>query len=59
MDLVILVGASLEEVRAIASEREYKILYERRFDSLDTDCREVYGRIQSGAPGAVAIAQPR
>jgi hypothetical protein len=56
-DIVILVGDSLEQVRALA-EGKYDILYERRFGTVDTDSIEDnWGSIKGGAAGAVAIAK--
>ena len=56
-DIIILVGDSLEQVRALAHGK-YHILYERRFRSIDTDSKsDDWGVINAGKTGAVAIAK--
>lgn len=56
-DIVILVGDSLEQVRALALGK-YDILYERRFGSVDTESNEDnWGAISGGTAGAVAVAK--
>ncbi|MEY2943273.1 MAG: hypothetical protein RLY97_1287 [Pseudomonadota bacterium] len=56
-DIVILAGESLEQVRSLAVGK-YTILYERMFDSIDTDSdADVWGAIVGNGKGAVAIAK--
>jgi ribosomal silencing factor RsfS len=56
-DIIILVGDSLEQVRALA-EGKYDILYERRFGTVDTDsANNDWGTIAANSGGALAVAK--
>jgi hypothetical protein len=56
-NIIILVGDSLEQVRALA-EGKYDILYERRFGTVDTDSvNGAWGAITGDRAGAVAVAK--